>query len=65
VWRVVLTYTVALIVVFVVIEVFRRFLYVYEKIDIPVEYVVVFLIFALSLILDNMMSEVRKLREGK
>jgi hypothetical protein len=34
-------YTVALIVVFIMIEVFRRLLYVYEKIDIPVEYVIV------------------------
>ncbi len=42
-------YTVALIVVFIMIEVFRRLLYVYEKIDIPVEYVIVFLMFAFPL----------------
>jgi hypothetical protein len=54
-------YTVALIVVFIMIEVFRRLLYVYEKIDIPVEYVIVSLMFAFSLILDGIRGELRKL----
>jgi hypothetical protein len=43
---------------------FRRLLYVYEKIDIPVEYVIVFLMFALSLILDGIRGELRKLIRG-
>jgi division protein CdvB (Snf7/Vps24/ESCRT-III family) len=55
-------YTAALIIIFIMIEVFRLLLKTYEKIDIPVEYVVITLIFALSLILDKIMSEVRKLR---
>ena len=40
---------------------FRRLLYVYEKIDIPIEYVIVFLMFALSFILDGIRGELRKL----
>jgi len=40
---------------------FRRLLYVYEKIDIPVEHVIVSLMFALSLILDDIRGELRKL----